>query len=769
MFTSICNFKFLGQDEKNSVWQGHDETGQQFTVTGTSLGSEITRVLLRRGAELDLKRYQLANGADETLPYHSWMVDKGDEAWSKTVTNRATIEDLLHFEASATELRLIRPLSEQEHIYGFGERTGSMDKHGQAFPVWNLDPPMHHDDETPTMYTSIPYYLCLDGESGKTYGILVDHTGNVDVNIGKEKSTTVQMTITDDLLVVYYFAGPTPADVVRQYGELVGHMPLPPRWALGHHQSRYGYDTATEVREIALTMREHNLPCDTIWLDIDYMDEYRNFTWHPENFAEPRALIEELRQQGIRTVTIIDPGTKYEDEYVVYQQGDEKDYFCRYPNGQYYFGSVWPGTCVFPDFSQQAVREWWGGLYKDHLELGVAGIWNDMDEPALTQILAEHTAEHLHEKTMDGNVIHVGSGEDETGPDGATVPHRLFHNAYGQEMARATYEGLLRLQPDQRPFVLTRSGTAGVQRYAAVWTGDNTSSWEHVRLAITMTLNMSMSGISFVGMDIGGFWDDATGELLVRFAQLGAFMPFCRNHNAKFIGRQEPWVFGEPYESAYRTAIELRYRSLPYLYTLFAESARTGAPIIRPLYYHYAQDAQTYNIGDELLIGETLLSAPIVEEGATSRAVYLPAGTWFDYWTDQVYQGGQTQTIEAPLERWPLLVRENSILPMGPVMQYTDEHPTDPLTIHCYMKYNGQASYSLYEDDGASQAYKNSTFAETVITCQAGKAEVTVEIEERFANYRPQRDWYEVIVHLNDKLFTTRVKAGQGQITVILR
>lgn len=769
MFTKISAFHFLGQDGQHRRWRGRDETGQQYTAIATALGAEVTRVIVRRGAGLDLQRYQLASGAQGTLPYHSWMVDKGDEAWPTSEISYPFVEDVLQgFAASKDGLRLQRLLSPEEHIFGLGERTGSMDKRGQAFPVWNVDPPMNHDDQTSTMYTSIPFYLALKHTTGQTYGILIDHTGNVDVDLGKTQTDLIQLSVSDDLLVAYFFAGPTPADITRQYTELTGRMPLPPLWALGHHQSRWGYESVEEVAEIARTMRERQHPCDSLWLDIDYMDGFRNFTWNPETFPEPRALVEELRKQGLRTVTIIDPGTAYDEAYSVYQEGHARDYFCRNPDGSYFFGSVWPGTCVFPDFSRDEVRKWWGNLYAEHLELGVAGIWNDMDEPALTSILSDNSAEHVHGRTMDSIVQHQAGGENRTGLDGAPVEHRLFHNAYGLEMARSTYEGMRSLKPDQRPFVLTRSGTGGVQRYAAVWTGDNTSRWEHISLMMTMMLNLSMSGVPFVGMDIGGFWDDSNGELLVRFAQLGALIPFTRNHYAKFIVHQEPWSFGEPYESAYRNAMELRYRSLPYLYTIFAEAARTGSPIIRPLYYHYAQDRQAITIEDELLIGANLLSAPLYEAGSSSRNVYLPQGTWFDYWAGTSYQGEQCYSIEAPIERWPLFVRSNSILPQGPLMQYTDEIATDPLTLHCYMTTNGQADFTLYEDDGQSYAYASGAYAETAIMCKASESGATVVIDEYFSAYRPQRDWYEILVHLNGKTLTQRVKAGQGRASVTL-
>lgn len=765
MFTSVQDIHFFAQRGQDFTWRGHDSTGQICTLTGTLLSEKITRVVLKRGMESDERRYQLASG--RTLPYHSWMVEKGDEDWSAVATNRQAIEDLLcSFSTGEAGLRLTRPLRERAHIYGFGERTGRMDKRGQKFPLWNVDPPMNHDAQTPTMYVSIPFYLCLNSCDGHAHGVLVDHTGNVEVDAGQEEAGLIQFTIEGDILAAYFFAGPTPADVLRQYSELTGRMPLPPRWALGHHQCRWSYESAEKVREIARDMRARKHPCDSIWLDIDYMDGFRNFTWNPETFPDPRGLIEELRQQGLRMVTIIDPGTKFEDEYAVFQQGQTLDAFCRYPDGNYFLGEVWPGTCVFPDFSRHEVREWWGSLYAEHLDLGVAGIWNDMNEPALTSILSEQSAEHVHGKTMHSHVLHQAGGEQSTGQDGAPVAHALFHNAYGMQMARATYEGLLRLRPDERPFVLSRSGTGGIQRYAALWTGDNTSAWEHISQAMVMCLNLSMSGVPFIGMDLGGFWNDSDGELLVRFAQLGALVPFCRNHNAKFTHAQEPWAFGEPFESAYRTAIELRYRWLPYLYTLFADSANSGSPLLRPLYYHYPQDERACQVEDELLLGETLLSAPITEQGATSREVYLPVGTWFHYWSGQPYNGGQTYEIEATLENWPLFVRANSILPLGPVMQYTDGQPTDPLTLHCYMLPGGRASYTLYEDDGATQAHTRGCFAETLITCQAQEAEVTVEIEERFAHYHPQREWYEVIVHLAGRTFARKMKSGQGKLNV---
>ena len=598
MFTEIHLSQFSNAGTQNVNGIGVDGANYPYTLLATALDHHITRVLLRRGAVPEPQRFQVARGADGTLPYHSWMVERGDESWATLPPDDARLAHLqtllTGFSASPTDLRLTRPLSAHEHIYGLGERTGPLDKRGQAFPIWNVDPPQHHTDATTTMYTSIPFYLSLDASSGQASGLLVDYAGRVEFDLGKTRFDQMRLSVEADLLVVYFFAGPTPANVLSQ-----------------------------------------------------------------ESASLP-----------------------------------------------------------------------------------------------------------LHGKTIEGHVLHQAGGANPTGEDGPPIEHRHFHNAYGLQMARATYEGLRRLRPDERAFVLTRAGTAGIQRYAAVWTGDNTSRWEYIAQAIPMCLNLSLSGVLLVGMDIGGFWSDGNGQLLARFAQLGALLPFCRNHSAKWSIPQEPWAFGEPFESAYRAAIELRYRCLPYLYTLCVESARSGEPIIRPLFYHYPQDEQARQVENQFLLGETLLSAPICEKDATSREVYLPAGDWFDYWSEREYHGGQVYNIAAPLESWPLFVRANSIFPQGPLMQHTAERAIDPLTIHCYMRVHGEARYTLYEDDGMTMAHARGICAETLISCRSGTDNAQVEIEERCAQYRPQRTEYEIIVHLNGRTLTTRAAAGQGRIVV---
>ncbi|GCE46459.1 alpha-glucosidase [Thermosporothrix hazakensis] len=772
-FTDIHELTYDHVEQNEHIWQARAGGFEGF-LAAAPLGTAIVRVRLIRGTTFDTARYQLVDGAPGSLPYHSWIVVKGDEQWtqppgmSPESLQQQLATYLTGFAATADKLRLKRPLTPDECIFGLGERIGPMNNRGQSFPVWNIDPAERAEaTDLPSMYTSIPFYIGLQPTSGQAYGVLIDHTGYLHMDMGRTEENAAAVTIEGDHLVAYFFSGPTLQQVMQQYTELTGRMPMPPRWALGHHQCRWGYQSAQEISEIARTLRERNHPGDSLWLDIDYMRGYRCFTWNTDTFPEPAQLAESLHQQGFKMVTIIDPGIKIDEQYHVYQQLHTNQYACRYPDGKPFEGNVWPGRCVFPDYSRAEVRRWWGDLYKELLDIGVDGIWNDMNEPALTnQLLEGEQPFREGENTMDGAVLHQAGGEQPTGEDGPPVTHRFFHNAYGMEMARATREGLQRLRPDERPFVLSRAGTAGIQRYAAIWTGDNTSKWEHLSLAIRMCLNMSMSGVPFVGSDIGGFWKSSTGELLTRFAQLGAFLPFSRNHNARDTHAQEPWAFGEPYESAYRKAIETRYRLFPYLYTLFHQAATTGSPILRPLFYHYPKDEHTYEDQDAFLIGDTLLSAPVTTEGATEREVYLPEGRWFDYWDGTEYPGRGVSTIPAPLDRWPLLVRSNSILPSMPLVQNLEQLPSETLTFTCYMAVDGLATYTLYEDDGRSLAYQKGEYALTSVSCRVDRESITIRIDEHHERYNPHHREYEIVVLIGNQTYRERVRAGQGSSTL---
>jgi len=633
-------------------------------------------------------------------------------------------------------VRCYKRLAPAEQIIGAAERASRLSLRGSTMTFWNVDPPLHHLEHAGPMYASIPFWMGLRG--GRVYGIFLDTAGKADLDAGSALPDTLSFGAAGGDLTYYVFAGPTPQAVLARYADLTGHMSMPPKWALGYGQSRWSYFPDTYLRAVATELRHRQIPADSLWLDIDYMDGYRVFTWNSRRFPHPARVLRELAAQGFRVVAIIDPGVRADPMYSVFTEGLEKDYFVRHPDGTVCIGVVWPGECAFPDFSRAEVREWWGQQQATLLDAGIAGIWDDMNEPAMSGLFAPG-AGVVHGDTLPLDVLHLPDG-----PDGEPLSHAAFHNAYGMQMARATYEGLARYRPERRPFVLTRSGFAGIQRYAAIWTGDNDSSWDYIRLAARMCLTFGLCGVPFAGFDAGGFWGDADGELLVRFTQLGAVMPFFRNHSAMYTKAQEPWAFGQPWEAFCQQAIELRYQLLPYLYTEVAAAARTGAPIARPLIYEHPDEADFIDIDDEFLIGNSLLAAPVMTQNTTRRAVVFPKGIWIDWYSGRRYQGSQRQDVEAPVDVLPLFAREGSIIPIAPVMQYVGERPEDPLTLACYLSSDAtpKARGVLYEDDGETPAWRSGKWRLTHFAAELSSDGLTFSANQPEGAYSGDvREW----------------------------
>jgi alpha-glucosidase len=420
------------------------------------------------------------------------------------------------------------------------------------------------------------------------------------------------------------------------------------------------------------------------------MDGFRCFTWHPKRFAKPASLLKELARKGFKTVTIIDPGLKAEPGYGVYDSGLAGDHFLRGEDGEVHVGKVWPGQSVFPDFTNATTRAWWGKLYRELLDAGVTGIWNDMNEPADLG---------REEKTLPLSVRFANEGQ--------ASDHRECHNVYGMQMARATLEGMESLRANERAFVLTRAGYSGVQRFAAVWTGDNLSSWEQLRMSIPMLLNMGLSGIAFCGADIGGFRGYPSPELFTRWLQLGIFYPLCRVHTAG--GReQDPWAFGKKHEKHNRRAIELRYRLLPYLYTEFHHTSQTGLPIMRPLMLDYPTAMNVHRCEHEFMFGRQLFVAPVVQEGATTRKVALPEGEWYDFENGQARVGGGELEIPTELSTIPMFAKAGAIIPLRDAVQFIDDQLLQELTLAIYP---GTGTGWFYQDDGRSHDHQRGEFA----------------------------------------------------------
>ncbi|MGF1478712.1 MAG: glycoside hydrolase family 31 protein [Cyanophyceae cyanobacterium] len=626
-----------------------------------------------------------------------------------------------------------------EHFYGLGEPTGGLDQLGTRRIQWSVDA-LDYTVLTDAMYTNIPVLMALRPELA--YGVFLNTTFWSQFDLGSQEPRLWRMETESSELDYYIIYGPEPAQILHTYTKLTGRMPMPPRWALGYHQCRWSYDREEVVYELAEEFRARRLPCDVVHLDIDYMQGYRVFTWDEERFPYPDKLIQSLAQDGFKTVVINDPGVKYEpeQEYFVLKQGLKNNYFVTEKNGQYFHSYAWADRSLFPDFLRPEVRQWWGELQHHLTDVGVAGIWNDMNEPSIAD----------RPFGDDGNKIAFPLDAPQ-GPTDERTNHAETHNLYGQMMARACREGLQRLRPQSRSFVLTRSGTAGIQRWSAVWTGDNQSLWEYLEMSLPQLCNLGLSGVSFTGADIGGFAGNATAELFARWIQIGMLYPMMRGHSMAGTEQHEPWIFGERVENICREYLELRYRLLPYLYTLFWQSATTGAPIIRPLLYHYPNDPQTYTLSDQVMLGSCLMAAPIYRPGSEHRAVYLPQGTWYDWWSGQSYQGPTHILAHAPLERMPLYAPAGSIIPLGPVMQHTSERSLDELILKVYP---GTGIATLYEDDGESFEYQQGAWATTAYRVYQ-EDQWCVEVEARQGQWTPpQRQVQVELVGIGEQTFT---------------
>ncbi|PKR85448.1 glycoside hydrolase family 31 protein [Heyndrickxia camelliae] len=623
------------------------------------------------------------------------------------------------------EVICYKDMHEKDHFYGFGEKTSFLDKRGEKMTMWNSDVYAPHNPEIDALYESIPYFMTL--RNGKAHGIFFDNTYKTVFDM-KSEQDTYSFWAEGGQIDYFVLAGPSPKDVLEQYTSLTGRMPLPPKWSLGYHQSRYSYETEQEVRELARNFIEKGIPVDAIYLDIHYMDGYRVFSFDKERFPNPKQLIADLKNAGIQVVPIVDPGVKEDPEYHAYQQGIYENHFCKYMDGTIYYGDVWPGNSAFPDFTNADTREWWGELHRFYTELGIEGIWNDMNEPAVFN----------ETKTMDVKVMHGNNGNPKT--------HKELHNVYGLLMGEATYHALKKQNNGNRPFLLTRAGYAGVQRYGAVWTGDNRSFWEHLAMAVPMCMNLGISGVAFTGPDVGGFAHDATGELLARWTQLGAFTPYFRNHSGLDTVRQEPWAFGEEIGNVVKKYIQLRYKWLPYLYTLFYKASKTGIPVMRPLLMEYPNDENTFNLSDQFLIGENVMIAPILKPTTYHRVVYLPAGNWYDYWTNKCYEGNTYMMVEASLDTLPIFIKEGTILSLGKDIKNTSE-TLEEMEIHLYKSDEGTSLFQLYEDDGRTFEYENGAYLLKEFRCHFQNKMITINMEDLHSGYLSS--WRRLVFHLH--------------------
>ncbi|MGE5787911.1 MAG: TIM-barrel domain-containing protein [Myxococcales bacterium] len=622
-------------------------------------------------------------------------------------------------------IRLEFALPEEFLCWGLGERYGSMNLRSRVHTLITTDN-HHHVESVDALYKSVP--VLFMGSPRRTWALFIDSPAPQRWDLDSQLDERATVEVFSRRGFSAYLIGPAALpEVVTAYTLLTGRTPLPPRWSLGHQQSRWSYPSEATVRAIAKEFRERHIPCDTIVLDIDYMHEYRAFTISRERFPNFEQMIQDLAKQGFRVVPIVDPGIIRSRDDATYREGQKRDVFCRTASGAPFVGKVWPGRCCFPDFVREDVRAFWAERLQFLLDKGAAGIWNDMNEPALFG----------QQRPFDPSNGQLPPASDQlfmqTAPEGE-VGHLEVRGLYGMQMARAACEAQRAARPDQRSFTLTRSTYAGGQRYGAVWLGDNLSWFEHLRLSIPMLLNMGLCGFAQAGVDIGGFGGNSDAELLMRWYQVGIFYPFFRNHCAMGQRAQEPWAFGAKVEACIRRLIRVRTTLTRYIERLFVEHRETGAPLMRPLSWHYPEDERAAKIDDEFLFGPDLLVAPIVTRAQRERLVYLPEGDWEPFDGGKVLAGGRYFRMAWEFESVPAFVRHGAIVPFVQAFEHVGQLARREIVLKCF----GQtASGRLWLDDGESMAYERGSYDDWRISVR--RERITVTPHHQGYEKRPRR------------------------------
>lgn len=616
------------------------------------------------------------------------------------------------------EFRVWKSMPAAEHYFGLGDKAGVIDHRNQAYTQWNTDWG-GFDRGTDPLYKTIPFFIAMSGPSA--YGLFLDNTYWSSFDFGKEKRDAISFGAEGGELDYYFFYGPDPKAVLGEYTQLTGRTPLPPLFMLGYQQSRWCYFPETRVREIAREFRSRKIPADAIWLDIDYQKEHTVFTVDRDHYPHFEGMIQDLAKDGFKTILITDLHVKKQTGYKPYDEGMARDEFVKNPDGSVFVGDVWPGPSVFPDFTREETRRWWGTLFADFVHMGVRGFWNDMNEPSVFNA----------EKTMPLNTVH----RVEDNRQHRLADHREIHNVFGMENVRATHDGLLALSPDVRPVVMTRAGYAGTQRYAATWTGDNTPTWSQLSLSVSMLLSLGVSGYPLAGDDIGGFGGSPTPELLTRWIELGTFNTIARSHSTLDSSNHEPWADGPEQEAIRRRYIENRYRLLPYIYTAMEETSRTGLPLMRPMFLEFPSETELAANDQEFMFGHDLLVAPQLSETMDPLEVRLPAGDWYDYWTGQRVAAKSRLALHPKLDELPVYVRAGAIIPQQAVVQHVEEIPQGPLELKVYP--GPDCRGSLYADDGNSFAYQHGAFFRAQFSCAANADSVKVNLASADGTYVP--------------------------------
>jgi len=725
------------------------------TIDVTAVTDDILRVRMARGdlpedaswavlpsvRQSHVSLNHSENGAVVTLSTQKLVATLDTQNLHLSVLDKeghVIVEDAATASINGTQFELHKVLPSGQHIFGLGDKTGPLDHAGRSFVMWNSDA-YGFGVGTDPIYKSIPFYLAVNPK-GKSYGLFLDNTYRTQFDFGSRDDSVIDIRGPNGPLDYYILAGPTPKAVVSQFSTLVGTAPLSPRWALGFQQSHYSYPTREDALAVAKRLRADQVPLDVLYLDIGYQDRNRPFTTDSKNFADFPGLIKQLKDMNVNTVVITDLHIAKvdDDSYPPYRSGKAANAFLKNPDGTTYVAKVWPGDSVFPDFSRPDARRWWGSLYSDFYNMGIGGFWNDMNEPAIFDV---------DSKTMPLDTVHQIT---EPGFKARSATHAEMHNVYGQLNSRATYEGLLAIKPNQRPFVLTRASYAGGHRYAATWTGDNLSNYAHLKLSISQLLNLGLSGFSYSGDDIGGFSGPIpSADLLTKWIEVGAFNPIFRVHSDNQKSEQEVFSDGPRHEQIRKRYINERYRLMPYLYAAAEENSRTGMPIMRPVFLEFPETVglRFANDGsnDQFMFGPDLLIAlPWSFESHNPYSVHLPGVGWYDYWSDEV-QKRATVTELPSLQRLAIYIRPGALIVRQPLTQSTLEVPQGNLSLDAYL--GADRTSQIYWDDGQSLGYTRGEYLRESLSLQTTAAGTDLSIGAREGKYKPWWRGVDVTIH----------------------
>jgi alpha-glucosidase len=655
-------------------------------------------------------------------------------------------EDIEFFKISKEEkFNLIYNMDDSQIVFGLGENQRGINKRGGIYESFCTDD-ANHTPNKKSLYGA-HNFIVLDGE--EKFGVFVDFPGKVVFDVGFSNSNELRISLDEENFDIYIINGDSARSIVRKFLKLIGESYVPPKWAFGYQQSRWSYKDESTVLNIADSFIKNDIPCDAIYLDIDYMDKFKDFTIDKDNFPNFKNFIKKMKNKGFRLVPIIDAGVKIEKGYNVYEEGIEKGYFCTDSEGKNFTAAVWPGLCHFPDFLNKEARRWFGLKYKILADIGIEGFWNDMNEPTLFYTKrglkeALNEAKKCEGKNLDvysffnlkSKFLNISNADEDYksiyhNVDGNVVNHYKVHNMYGYNMLKSASEGLREVYNNKRFLLFSRASYIGMHKYGGIWTGDNHSWWDHILLNIKMMPSLNMCGFLYIGADTGGFNEDANSQLVIRWTEFSIFTPLFRNHSSMGTRNQEPFSFDDKTTDILRNVIKFRYALIPYIYSEYMKSVINNDMYFMPICFEY-DDKMSRRIENQLLVGGSIMIAPVYEENSTGRYVYCPEDMLL--WKVSDFKSRKFNVVkkghmylDVKLDEIPIFIKKDSMLIIGNAANNVDSLDNRELDVIAFVE--NKAEYIYYDDDGISFDYQKGNYSKVTIKIEKIRNDYNIDVE----------------------------------------